>query len=315
MADAGRPGTWKKLFNGEFSEPGLGGRDTPILPDAFQFAGPACASVQYIESFRKYVMVVTIVLSTELSSENRKKPKADKSGIYLAHSDDGVSWSKPQQLFKGLPIPVSGVKQACQPYLHIMKSDETTATGWIVYSYTPRFGGFPPNQMPFPAKRAVTLTLQADGAGQPGASGGSSTSDRPRTETIKGDNVALASKGTRLGEIWANGAALLDGKYEGEPAHDGIGKQWIVTFPKVYELSRIKMKLWDEPNRFYTYTIEASEDGTTFKPLVDRSKGAWKGWQVLDFPPRPVKAIRVTGLSDTRNVGFHVHELEAYCTP
>jgi len=136
-----------------------------------------------------------------------------------------------------------------------------------------------------------------------------------RRGAAHGDNVALASRGTRLGEIWANGAALLDGEYEGEPAHDGIGKQWIVTFPKVYELSRIKMKLWDEPNRFYTYTIEASEDGTTFKPLVDRSKGQWKGWQVLDFQPQPIKAIRLTGLSDTLNTGFHVHELEAYSTP
>ena len=108
---------------------------------------------------------------------------------------------------------------------------------------------------------------------------------------------------------------MLDGDDEGEPAHDGIGNPWTVTLAKKYELRQIKIKLWDEPGRFYTYKIEASEDGVSFTPLVDRSKGTWNGWQVIDFSPRPIKAIRVTGLSDTSKVGFHVHELEAYCTP
>jgi hypothetical protein len=140
------------------------------------------------------------------------------------------------------------------------------------------------------------------------------TGGKPPAVAVEAGNVAAASRGGSASEIWANREELLDGDEEGEPAHDGVGNPMTVTLAKTYELKRIKMKLWDEPERFYTYTIESSEDGVSFTPLVDRSKGQWKGWQVLDFSPRPVKAIRVTGLSDTRNVGFHVHELEAYCT-
>lgn len=132
---------------------------------------------------------------------------------------------------------------------------------------------------------------------------------------VESGNVARASNGTKVSKIWANQTALLDGVYEGEPAHDGIGKSWTVTFAKTYSLSRIRLKLWDRPNRFYTYKIEASEDGINFRPLIDRSTGAHKGWQELDFPAKPIRALRVTGLSDTKKVGFHVHELEAYCTP
>lgn len=132
---------------------------------------------------------------------------------------------------------------------------------------------------------------------------------------VEPGNVALATNGTTIRGV-DNPQALLDGVPNSTPpSKSGFGKPWIITLPKVYRLQRIKMQLWQERGRSYTYKIEASEDGVTFKSLIDRSQGQWQGWQVLDFPAQPIKVIRLTGLSDTKNIGFHVHEFEAYCMP
>jgi len=85
-------------------------------------------------------------------------------------------------------------------------------------------------------------------------------------------------------------------------------------FPTDISLSAIRFLLYDlSKTRYYRYTIEVSTDGTNFEPLVDRSKGQWSGWQIITFPPRPVKAIKLRGLYCNDSSNFHVVEFEAYC--
>ena len=147
------------------------------------------------------------------------------------------------------------------------------------------------------------------------------TSDQPKVRPVsdtpgivKPGNVALASNGATVSGVHADHAALLDGntsihRYALSP----WPCEWTVTLDQVYRLQQIRMKLWDGDNRYYRYTVETSVDGKKFEPLVDRSKGQWKSWQFINFPPRPVKAIRIHGLYNSVNEHFHLTELEAYC--
>ena len=133
-------------------------------------------------------------------------------------------------------------------------------------------------------------------------------------------NVALATKGATVTGPTSNAAGLIDGIVTGYTGGTGFAMgsfpcEWTVTLPKPYLLREIRMLLWDNADRYYRYQIETSVDGNTFNMLADHSKGQYRSWQTISFAPRPVKAIRVKGLYNSANGGFHVVELEAYCIP
>ena len=135
---------------------------------------------------------------------------------------------------------------------------------------------------------------------------------------VKPGNVALASDGATVSGVLTGYAALLDGDTRTamglyEYAESPWPCEWTVTLDQVYHLQKIRLKLWDGDNRYYRYTVETSADGKEYEPLVDRSKGQWKSWQIISFPPRPVKTIKIRGLYNSINPVFHVVELEAYC--
>jgi len=144
---------------------------------------------------------------------------------------------------------------------------------------------------------------------------------RVRGGVVQKGNVALATNGTTAsGDFNKPPIDLLDGnttEYDGVHGY-AYGKwpcQWTITFAKVYRLQEIRFLLWDGDNRYSRYAIETSNDGRTFTPLVDRSQGEWRSWQVIRFPPRPVKTIRLTGLFNSEQPNFFVVEFEAYCVP
>jgi len=117
------------------------------------------------------------------------------------------------------------------------------------------------------------------------------------------------------------GRELIDGnstRWEGTEGH-GYARypcEFIVELREAFSLREIRFRLFENgDNRFYRYTIDTSVDGKNYQPLVDRSKGEWRSWQVLMFPPRSVKFIRVKGLYNSANQDFHIVELEAYCKP
>jgi hypothetical protein len=84
----GAPGTWQKYYQGDFTEDGLGGMQT-VLPGLEQFAG-GNPSVHWNTYLSKWVMVW-----------HRWAPAV----IYIAFSDDGVTWENGQSL---IPSEIGG---------------------------------------------------------------------------------------------------------------------------------------------------------------------------------------------------------------
>ncbi len=79
----GAPGTWKKFYNGAFTEPGLGGMDSPFDTSP-QLAGPN-PSVHWNTYLGQWIMVV---------------PGWAPPSMYISSSVDLVHWSSPQVLIQ-----------------------------------------------------------------------------------------------------------------------------------------------------------------------------------------------------------------------
>jgi hypothetical protein len=76
----GAPGTWKKYYNGEFNEDGLGGMSTPI--SNLSSVGGANPSVHWNTFYNKWFMVY----------------HGWDGGIYVTLSSDGVDWEYPTKI-------------------------------------------------------------------------------------------------------------------------------------------------------------------------------------------------------------------------
>jgi tetratricopeptide (TPR) repeat protein len=146
---------------------------------------------------------------------------------------------------------------------------------------------------------------------------------RPRQRgAVQPGNVALAANGTTVVGPFGDAECLIDGNtalytLERGTAHGTCPCQWTITFDRVYSLREVRLLLFDKSprRRLYWYAVATSPDGEKYVPLADRSKGQWFGWQVLQFPSRTVKSIRLFGLNESGDKGFYAVELEAYCTP
>lgn len=142
---------------------------------------------------------------------------------------------------------------------------------------------------------------------------------------VAAGNVALASNGATIEAKpgLANAGMLIDGKTDrGQPggpyqfAYQRWPCEWVIRLPQVYRLQEIRVLLYDLPGpRPHNYRVELSPDGEHFNLLVDRSEGRWASWQILRFPPQPVRAIKFIGLWCEGDVNFCVYEIEAYCVP
>lgn len=150
------------------------------------------------------------------------------------------------------------------------------------------------------------------------------SASRSRGLVVPG-NVALASNGTTVEAKpgLANAGMLIDGKTDrgqkGGPyqyAYQRWPCEWVLRFPQVYRLQELRVFLYDLPGpRPHNYRVEISPDGEQFSLLADRSQGKWASWQILRFPPQPVRAIKFIGLRCEGDSNFCVYEIEAYCVP
>jgi hypothetical protein len=127
------PGNWKKYFQGDFTEPGLGGKETPII-DLYSsgHSGARYGRPTYSESLKKYVMVFNV---------NRAKEWQDglppeTSGIYLALSDDLVKWSGQVKLVSGFAQRVLGKSVKLAPT--IVFDPDGKPSGWLIYANSPK---------------------------------------------------------------------------------------------------------------------------------------------------------------------------------
>ena len=156
IADVGRPGQWSKYHNGDFTESGLGGMESPVVfpPTAFP-CDVYAPHVTYVREIRKYVMVCNVMVYSD-----HEKQQAEKGGIYCCFSDNGIKWSEPELLVVGHPVPYQGRKYVAHPHLMITQATANRADGWLLHCYTPRWGTSAPNHPHHLAKRSITISLQ-----------------------------------------------------------------------------------------------------------------------------------------------------------
>jgi hypothetical protein len=132
------PGSFKKYYNGSFSEPGIGGRDTPVVTaKKFDSANALEGHVTYSKEVDRYLMVFGI---DAYQRRMAGLPPTD-SGLYLAWSTDAISWSPPRRLVTDQAVPQEGMSLSWEG--SILFDDDTGATGMLVYGYTPSWGRTP----------------------------------------------------------------------------------------------------------------------------------------------------------------------------
>jgi len=134
-------------------------------------------------------------------------------------------------------------------------------------------------------------------------------------------NHALSSNGATA-EAEKLPKLLIDGKIK-HGRFDGFSwgnypADFIVTFPKVTEIEEIKFLLWeadpdpDNPRAYlYQLFVQRKKDGE-WEMIADYSRKPAKGWQKHTFPPADMKAIKILGIFNSANEGFHVVEVQAF---
>lgn len=139
LGDGGRPGTWKKYFQGDFSEPGLGGKDSEV-------ANCWAANVTYVPEMRRYIMVGV------------------RDGLCFFTSQDGIHWSGRTGLTNDEDVYVDtnrNKSSAWHPCLVLSHANEHEASGDLFYAYAPNA------EVPtYLCRRTVRFTLGA-GHGKP----------------------------------------------------------------------------------------------------------------------------------------------------
>jgi hypothetical protein len=129
-----RPGNWEKLYNTSFSEPGLGGKELPVVdPNSSERVSRKYPHVLYSQALKKYILTFNIDRIAE--SDNGSPPI--KSGIYLALSDDGIKWSRPTKLVNAYSLRMLGLSISIEATIILDRQDGLD--GWLVYAYTPKF--------------------------------------------------------------------------------------------------------------------------------------------------------------------------------
>ena len=132
VQDRGMPGTWTKYFEGSFGQPGLGGKDTPVMSMNAEQGDAMFPHVTYSRVLGQYLMLFNVVAYRELN-----QPMPNKTGMYIAFSSDGIRWSTPAQILRAWSVPRPDDEIAWHPTL---VWDDKTLTGWLYYSYSPHWG-------------------------------------------------------------------------------------------------------------------------------------------------------------------------------
>lgn len=131
------PNNWEKFYLDDFTEPGLGGKETPIIDGAAIKTGAMYPHATFSKSLNKYILTFNFNRVAEV----RQEMALDKSGIYIALSDDGIHWSAPVKLITTYSQRVLGLSIAIEPTLVLDTPD--SLTGWLLYAYTPKYTSNP----------------------------------------------------------------------------------------------------------------------------------------------------------------------------
>ncbi|MBV8216193.1 MAG: hypothetical protein JOZ08_23485 [Verrucomicrobia bacterium] len=127
------PDNWEKFYLDDFTEPGLGGKETPVIDGSAVKAGAMYPHATFSKSLNKYILTFNF----NRVAEARQEMALAKSGIYIAISDDGIHWSTPVKLISTYSQRVLGLSIAIEPTLVLDSPD--SLTGWLLYAYTPKY--------------------------------------------------------------------------------------------------------------------------------------------------------------------------------
>lgn len=130
------PGQWYKYDGSSFAEPGIGGRDVPIL-SVFHLnrAHALFPHVTYSAFLDRYLMIFNV----NQWQESRGNLPAVSSGIYITHSRDGIAWNTPTQLVADYSVPVPGKSISWEATL-LLNEESQGREGWLVYGFSPKWG-------------------------------------------------------------------------------------------------------------------------------------------------------------------------------
>jgi hypothetical protein len=130
------PGRWRKYYQGQFREPGIGGKNTPVLSAvAFDESQAMYPHVTWSEYLKNYVMVFNVNCWKEAQAG---KPPVH-CGIYWATSADAIQWSEPVKLVTDYPYQMPGKSMSTEPT--VIFDDRVGRTGWLVYEHSPKWVG------------------------------------------------------------------------------------------------------------------------------------------------------------------------------
>jgi hypothetical protein len=152
ISDAARPGTWKKWYDGDFKERGLGGRDHAVISGGFP-VDVHQPQVTYVKQWDRYVMVHSVGVGHEIHG---KPPRPKASGIYVSTSKDGIHWIQPIRIMTIFPNWIAGNEAAVHPTLLIKRVTEKQIFGDLVYGYTPEWT----KASHYMAGRSITIKLK-----------------------------------------------------------------------------------------------------------------------------------------------------------
>jgi hypothetical protein len=127
--------TFLKYHRGEFSEPGLGGLETPIirLP-----TGPTTEAilphVVFVPALDRYLMTFSVNNWNDYMTDQG----LTNSGVYLAFSRDGVAWSTPALLLRDYTVPLYR-RSFCWGATIVLDGNDQRI-GWLLYGYSSNWG-------------------------------------------------------------------------------------------------------------------------------------------------------------------------------
>jgi hypothetical protein len=151
VRDAMKPGAWQKFHNDGFSEPGLGGRDTPVMSSGAPQADALFPHVVFAPTLRQFIMVFCV-------NAWRERERAERSGFHVAFSEDGIVWPRERvrQIWKTHVIASIARQVAWHPTLIL----DEYAKGWVYYGFSEGWGHRPPHKPHYLVRRPISFTRQ-----------------------------------------------------------------------------------------------------------------------------------------------------------
>jgi hypothetical protein len=163
VEETARTDRWAKFHGNKFDEPGLGGKETPVLSAQAMGGDALFPQVTYLPHLHRYVMVFNIAVYRELNGQSAFK----QSGIYISCSPDALHWSPPTQLLAINSLAAIGKEVAWHPALVISTLGRDSGNGWLYYSYSESWGHKPPNKPHYLVGQPITFSIGAELDAQP----------------------------------------------------------------------------------------------------------------------------------------------------